>query len=96
MLDLVVIGSGPCALALVSRLACTNPDTSADFLFGFDSVTEPLRETQRRLAGLRGKGSSDGDGNGGDGHRRQPLDARRTKVFDSTGRWMGRWNDLFR
>jgi hypothetical protein len=39
-LDLVVVGAGPCALALVDRLACRRPDCSLDYAFGFDSVNE--------------------------------------------------------
>lgn len=82
MLDLAVIGSGPCALALVSRLACPDPDTSLDFLYGFDSVTEPLAETAQRLAGLRKTSTT-------------RLLQGRVKVFDGSGSWMGKWNGLF-
>lgn len=42
MLDIAVVGAGPCALALVSRLACQDPDCSSNFIFGFDSITEVI------------------------------------------------------
>ena len=83
MLDLAVVGSGPCALALVSRLACAElADTSLDYLFGFDSATEPLADTVQRLAALRKTSTTH-------------LLKGRVKVFDASGSWMGKWNGLF-
>lgn len=83
MLELAVIGSGPCALALVARLACPkNSDTSLDFLHGFDSATEPLADTMQRLAALKKTSAT------------HAL-LGRVRVFESSGSWMGKWNGLF-
>jgi hypothetical protein len=85
MLDLAVIGSGPCALALVSRLAAgADADASLDFLYGFDSATEPLSDTEQRLAALK---KTSGAG-------RAALQGR-VRVFDDSGSWMGKWHGLF-
>lgn len=46
-LDLVVVGAGPCALALVDRLACRRPDCTLDYAFGFDSVNEVSAATNK-------------------------------------------------
>ncbi len=87
MLDLAVIGAGPCALALVSRLACAEEaaDASLDFLYGFDSATESLAETMQQLAALRKTTRA----------ARAALKGR-VKVFEESGAgWMGKWNGLF-
>lgn len=48
-LELIIVGAGPCALALVDRLACRRPDCSLDYAFGFDSPNEKLAKTLDRL-----------------------------------------------
>ena len=93
MLDIAVIGSGPCALALLARLAAASNDhtvdDSLDFLYGFDSKVESIRRTQQRLNAQSKRCM------GGDCHASSPLDGH-VKVYDATGEWMGRWNRLFR
>jgi hypothetical protein len=85
-LDIAVIGSGPCALAFVSRLAAPpgTVDLSADFLFGFDSATESLQTTIDRLNALKMSASQ----------KAHPLQGR-VKVFEKSGAWMGKWEGLF-
>lgn len=55
-LDLAIVGAGPCSLALLARLLSPPGlvDDTADFLWGFDSPTESLQETARRLKQLKG------------------------------------------
>ena len=90
-LGIAVIGSGPCAHALVSRLAAPPGvvDTSADFLWGFDSETESLQETMRRLDALKTTGTN------GKKRSTKNLLLGRVKVFDKSGAWMGNWDGLF-
>jgi len=87
-LDIAVIGSGPCALAFVSRLAAPpgTVDLSPDFLYGFDSETESLQTTIGRLNALKSASTSASKGN--------PLQGR-VKVFEKSGAWMGKWDGLF-
>lgn len=80
MLDLAIIGAGPCSLSLLARLLSPPGlvDDTADFLWGFDSPTESLQETARRLKQLKGLANKPN-----------------IKVFDTTGNWMGKWDGLF-
>jgi hypothetical protein len=89
-LDIAIIGSGPCALALISRLAAPSDaiDTSADFLWGFDSETESLQSTIRRLSALKSTKHDKSLNNESHLHGR-------VKVFEKTGAWMGSWDGLF-
>ncbi len=89
MLDVAVVGSGPCALALLARLAAPPGlvDDSADFLWGFDSETQSLHDTIRGLQALKPSTMP------GASHR--PSLHGRVKVFDQSGAWMGKWNHLF-
>eukprot|EP00624_Nannochloropsis_granulata_P007616 evm.model.NODE_8710_length_21214_cov_36.574619.4 len=76
-LDIAVIGSGPCALAFVSRLAAppATIDLSADFLYGFDSEIESLQTTIGRLNALKKKTNTSSKGH--------PLQGR-VKVFEKS------------
>lgn len=87
-LDIAVIGSGPCALAFVSRLAAPPGaiDFSADFLYGFDSETESLQTTIGRLNALKKSMSTSSNDH--------PLQGR-VKVFEKSGAWLGKWDGLF-
>lgn len=49
LVDLVVVGSGPHALALVTRLLDDNPDTSNNFWIGLGSKPTGHRETFEQL-----------------------------------------------
>lgn len=52
MLDLAIIGSGPNALSLVSKILCPDPDQSTKFAFGFESKAHlSTKNVYRKLIG---------------------------------------------
>lgn len=52
MLDLAIIGSGPNALSLVSKILCSDRDQSTNFAFGFESKPHlSTKNVYRKLIG---------------------------------------------
>lgn len=90
MLDIAIIGAGPCALAFLSRLASKDRDDSLDFMHGFDSAVESLKQTRDRLCARRKMAAASGSSSSSV----SCLEGR-VKVFDATGEFMGKWNHLF-
>jgi len=82
-LELVVVGAGPQALALVLRLLDDAPDNSGDFFVGLGSAPRGPRQS---LADLEKKRCSEA--------RARAILAR-VLVVDEGGRWLGRWDEQF-
>lgn len=84
--DLVVIGSGPHALALVTRLLDDTPDTCGNFWIGLGSRPTGHRETIEQLASDPGQRCANATEMG--------LQ-KRILVVDPSGRWMTQWDRQF-
>ena len=84
LLDLAIVGAGPHALALYTRLLDEDPDASGDFFVGVGSRTQSTRTSRRQLFSQK---------------RCRPDMARdfarRVAVIDPAGRWCAQWDKQF-
>ncbi|KAH8067590.1 hypothetical protein JL721_7432 [Aureococcus anophagefferens] len=82
-LELVIVGAGPHALALLLRLLDDAPDESGDFFVGLGSAPRSSRKSWSDLEKRRC----------GDDVARRILD--RVRVVDGSGAWLGTWDAQF-
>jgi hypothetical protein len=82
MLDLVVVGSGPHALALVSRLVEDEPDESGDFFTGLGSAPRSVHRSVDDCFRKRDTAAV------------QRM-MRHVRVIDPSGCWMSQWDKQF-
>ena len=82
-LELVIVGAGPHALALLLRLLDDAPDESGDFFVGLGSAPRSSRKSWSDLEKRRC----------GDDVARRVLD--RVRVVDGSGAWLGTWDAQF-
>ena len=83
LLDLVIVGAGPHALALYTRLMDDNPDASASYFVAMPSQPRPAASRQK-LSKKRCKSSA----------FRKDF-SRRVAVIDPAGRWCCQWDRQF-
>ena len=87
MLELVVVGAGPHALSLLSRMLEDEPDMSGDFFIGLGSRPKSIVETKARCFPTAATAA------------RQRANAARVMqhvaVIDPAGRWLARWDAQF-
>ena len=87
MLDLLVVGAGPHALSLLTRVLEDDPDLSGDFFIGLGSRPKSIVETKEKCfpkgpAALRQR-------------ERAARIMQRVAVVDPAGRWLARWDAQF-
>ena len=84
VLDLAIIGAGPHALALYTRLLDEDPDVTGDFFVGVGSRAQATRTSRRQLFSQK---------------RCRPdvvrEFSRRVAVIDPAGQWCAQWDKQF-
>lgn len=82
-LELIIVGAGPQALALLVRLLDDAPDESGDFFVGLGSKPRGWRKTRAAVEQQRCSKAT----------AKAILD--RVRVVDEGGSWLNRWDDQF-
>lgn len=82
-LELIIVGAGPQALALLLRLLDDAPDESGDFFVGLGSKPRGWRKTRAAVEQQRCSKAT----------AKAILD--RVRVIDEGGLWLNRWDDQF-
>ena len=82
MKELVIVGAGPHALALLSRILEDEPDEIGDFFIGLGSAPKSIRVSKTKCFRHRDK-------------KKVRDIMKNITVIDPHGTWMGQWAKQF-